>query len=289
MKRLMIFASMLALSAGCATNQNAGAPESNLPPGEAYLYPEVPVGSGGREGAAISPPIITDSGYVYTGTAASTASAGGTGAAVTTEEPVTATSGDAAGGTESVIPLGTTIYSFGNGAAGNAAAGSPAVTTTTSTGAAAGSASTTPTTEKDQRFVRDASQGAKAQITLGQMIVQKSSNPDMQALGQRLINDNTQAYQQLSQIAMQKNIAIASTPSDRMQESLDRISSHADFDEQSVRNARRGAGRQADLYTWASNSAQDPDLRGFAQQNVSLVQQDHAQAQHIEDSMGLHH
>lgn len=288
MKRLILFTSMLALTAaGCATNENAGAP--NPPAGDAYLYPYVPPGTKGREAAAITPPILTDSGYVETGVY-STAPATTTevtpppasGAPVVTTESTTG-----AGASTEVIPPGTTVYQFRNGAN----AGSPAVTTETTTGAATsapGYVSTAPLSDKDQRFVRDASEGAKAQIALGQMMVQRASEQDMRDLGQRLIDDNTKAYNQLSQIAAQKGISVASAPADRMQQSLDRMSNESgrNFDKDTVGNARHGAGKQVDLYSWGSNSAQDPDLRSFAQQNLGTAQQDQAEADRVHDSIG---
>lgn len=287
MKRLILFTSMLALAAaGCATNENAGAP--NPPAGDAYLYPYVPPGTKGREAAAITPPILTDSGYAETGvysTAPATTSEVTTppasGAAAVTTESTTG-----AGASAEVIPQGTTVYQFKGGASG-----SPAVTTETTTGAATsaqGYAATGPLSDKDQRFVRDASEGAKAQIALGQMMVQRASDQDMRDLGQRLIDDNTKAYNQLSQIAGQKGISVASAPADRMQQSLDRMSNESgkNFDKDTVGNARHGAGKQVDLYSWGSNSAQDPDLRSFAQQNLGAAQQDQAEADRVHDSLG---
>jgi putative membrane protein len=290
MKRLILLTSVLAFAAaGCATNENAGAPDNNPPAGDAYLYPYVPPGTKGREAAAITPPILTDSGYVSTGVYETTPPAAveapppASGAPVVTTESTTG-----AGASAEVIPPGTTVYQFRGGAAFS---GSPAVTTETTTGAATsapGYVSTAPLSDKDQRFVRDASEGAKAQIALGQMMVQRASDQDMRDLGQRLIDDNTRAYDQLSQIAAQKGISVASAPADRMQKSLDRMSSESgrNFDKDTVGNARHGAAKQVELYNWASNSAQDPDLRAFAQQNLSAAQQDNAEAQQVEDRTG---
>jgi len=195
----------------------------------------------------------------------------------------------------------------------NTASGAPAAVVTTSNGNAAGgptgihpnekgyqAATITPpiitdatpgpdTTatvsgDPDSRFLQMAAWDAQAQISLGQMIIQKSANQNLKNLGQRLIDDNTRIYQQLGQIAQRKGVTLASQPDARQQEMINRLSSRTDFDHSSAREATRNSDREAKLYQRAGDHAQDPDLKSFAQQNLPTIQLDQAQAKQLESS-----
>ena len=83
-----------------------------------------------------------------------------------------------------------------------------------------GAPDTSFTYDTDAHFLQRAAMEAQAQISLGQMILQKSSNPDLKSLGQRLIDDNTRADQQITQLASQKGVSLSNAPGTRAQNNL---------------------------------------------------------------------
>jgi putative membrane protein len=54
---------------------------------------------------------------------------------------------------------------------------------------------------KDKMFVHEAIEGGLAEIALGNLAAQKSTNDDVRAFGKRMVEDHTKLNQQLSQVA----------------------------------------------------------------------------------------
>jgi putative membrane protein len=188
------------------------------------------------------------------------------------EAVVTTTAGNAAGGPTGVQP---------NEKGYQAATITPPITTDATPGADTTVVTDPASGDPDSRFLQNAALDAQAQINLGQMIVQKSSNQDLKNLGQRLIVDNNRIYQQLSQIAQRKGMTVPSQPDARQQEMINRLSSRTDFDHSAARDAARVSDREAKMYQKASDHAQDADVKSFAQQNLPTIQQDQAQAKQV--------
>ena len=58
----------------------------------------------------------------------------------------------------------------------------------------------------DKAFVRKALQGGMAEVQLGQLAAQKSTNPDVKEFGQKMVDDHTKLGDQMKQVAQQMNI-----------------------------------------------------------------------------------
>jgi putative membrane protein len=68
-------------------------------------------------------------------------------------------------------------------------------------------------TTSDQSFVKEAAEGGLAEVELGQLATEKTSNPEVKRFAQRMINDHSKANDQLKQIAVQKGIDLPTEPS----------------------------------------------------------------------------
>jgi putative membrane protein len=159
-------------------------------------------------------------------------------------------------------------------------------TGTTTPGAAQMSATLT---DADNRFIQRASQDGKAEIRMGQLIVQKAQRPDLRNFGQTLINDHTRMDQQLTQIAAQKSVLIPTQADAAHQRMIDTLAnlSGTDFDQTVVQDAIREHQTEIQLYQQAANTVQDPDLRAFAQQNLPTLQQHLTMARQLQiESVG---
>ncbi|MDB6112863.1 MAG: outer membrane protein [Pedosphaera sp.] len=153
--------------------------------------------------------------------------------------------------------------------AGTAAAGG---TGTATPGAAQMSATLT---DADNQFMQRAAQDGKAEIRMGQVIVQKAQNQDLRNYGQRLINDHTRMDQQLAQIAARKTVLLPTQADAAHQQMMDTLTSLSgmDFDQSALQDAIRDHQTDIQLYQQASTTLQDPDLRAFAQQSLPILQQ----------------
>ncbi len=58
----------------------------------------------------------------------------------------------------------------------------------------------------DKAFVRDALQGGMAEVQLGQLALQKSSNSDVKQFAQRMVDDHTKLGDEMKQVAQQMSV-----------------------------------------------------------------------------------
>src|SRR5262249_9556246 len=58
----------------------------------------------------------------------------------------------------------------------------------------------------DRHFVKTAAEGGMAEVQLGQLAVEKASNPKVKDFGQRMVTDHGKANDELKSIAASKNI-----------------------------------------------------------------------------------
>lgn len=117
-------------------------------------------------------------------------------------------------------------------------------------------------------FLAGAYRDGLAEIQLSQLAVQKATNDDVKRFAQRMIDDHTQANNQIATLAQQKGITLSNAPSPEQQAVANELSalSGADFDkaymdENVVMHVKdvRQAQQQAD-------QGRDPQIASFAQQ-----------------------
>jgi len=62
--------------------------------------------------------------------------------------------------------------------------------------------------ESDRSFVRDLAIANMAEVDLGKLAMERSSNPDVKKFGQMMIDDHTQAEQKLDAVAAAQNLTV---------------------------------------------------------------------------------
>lgn len=88
----------------------------------------------------------------------------------------------------------------------------------------------------DKDFVKDVSAANMAEIELGRLATERGTNAQVKKFGQMMIDDHTKAGDQLSAIANQHNIAMATELDDTHRDLRDKLSklSGADFDREYI-------------------------------------------------------
>ncbi len=128
---------------------------------------------------------------------------------------------------------------------------------------------------RDQAFIRQAAQGGMAEVDVGQLAVQKSSNPDVKTFAQKLIDDHTKANDQLKQIASQENVTLPAQPGRegrQLHTKLEKLDGAA-FDRAFLQAQVRDHEKDIKQYQRAENQVQDPQLKQFAQTSLPILQQ----------------
>lgn len=128
----------------------------------------------------------------------------------------------------------------------------------------------------DYKFAVEASRGGMAEVSLGQLAAQKSTDPAVQQFAQRMVQDHTKANQQLAQILAQKGVTIPTETSSSEQREMDRLQklSGTDFDKAYMKHMLKDHKTDVKEFQNAAQDTKDTDLKAFAA-NTLPVLQDH--------------
>lgn len=141
--------------------------------------------------------------------------------------------------------------------------------------------------EKDYRFVLQASRGGMEEVQLGELARQKGTTQGVRDFGDRMAKDHTQANNELKQIVAQKSAMLPTqfTSSERStMEDLQKATG-ADFDKMYVRDMIKDHKHDIKEFQNAAKDVTDPDLKAYAQKTIPILEQHLHMAQQLETSV----
>ncbi|WP_406827037.1 DUF4142 domain-containing protein [Pedobacter sp. KACC 23697] len=155
--------------------------------------------------------------------------------------------------------------------------------TTTNTAATGGIA----VDEADAKFTTQAAVGGMAEVELGKMALDKSSNAQVKEFATMMVKDHGMANAELMSIAKQKNITLPSTVDDEHKKKMEDLSKKtgADFDKAYVNAMVDGHKSTLKLMEDESKDGKDADLKAFATKTAPIVQSHLEMINKIKDSM----
>lgn len=141
---------------------------------------------------------------------------------------------------------------------------------------------------QDARFLREAAQSGLAEVRMGQLAAQNAQSPALKQFGQHLVEDHTQANQELAQIASQKGITMPMQMSPTDQQMIERLSgvSGQEFERMCQADVVKAHERAVQLFQDAAKNCQDPDLKAYAQKNLPTLQEHLRQARQLSSGSG---
>jgi len=151
--------------------------------------------------------------------------------------------------------------------------------TTSPGGSSTGSSSQSSLSSSDKRFLLQAAQGGTAEVQLGQLATQKASSDTVKQYAQRMVDEHSQANNQLAALAAQKGVTLPTDIGSKNQAVYDQMSklSGTAFDRAYLKEAGVKTHKsQADLFKKEAQKGQDPDLKAFATQLLPTIE-DHMQ------------
>ena len=125
----------------------------------------------------------------------------------------------------------------------------------------------------DEGFVTNAAIGGMYEVEAGRIAVQRSTNPAVKALGQRMIDDHTKAGNELKPIAAAANLAVPTALDQRHQGLIDNLRGATDQDFDRVYLQQQEAAHNetnALLSTYASTGGNDA-LKGWANKTLPTI------------------
>jgi putative membrane protein len=129
--------------------------------------------------------------------------------------------------------------------------------------------------QEDMEFARKAAEGGLKEVRLGELAQQQAESEEVQQFGQRMVEDHGQANEQLKQIAEQKGIELPQELPDDAQQLHDELQekSGAEFDQAYMDEMVSDHEEDVETFEDYVESAQDPDLRNFAEQTLPTLRE----------------
>lgn len=153
--------------------------------------------------------------------------------------------------------------------------GRQALSGTTGMGATTGvSAGAMQLSAAEQSFIIDAAQGGMAEVELGRLAEQRGSSAQVRDFGRMMVQQHTQANQELMGIARRMGVAppTSLTPSAQAAQQRLQAAQGRDFDSQYIEQQASAHLAQRSLFQFAANNAKTPELRSFAQKNLPVIE-----------------
>ena len=129
--------------------------------------------------------------------------------------------------------------------------------------------------QEDMEFATKAAEGGLKEVRLGELAQQQAESQEAQQFGQRMVEDHGQANEQLKQIAEQKGIELPQELPDDAQQLRDELQqkSGAEFDQAYMDEMVSDHEEDIEEFEDYVESAQDPDLRNFAEQTLPTLRE----------------
>jgi len=140
---------------------------------------------------------------------------------------------------------------------------------------------------EDAKFATQAAVGGMAEVELGKLALQKSSNAQVKEFATMMVNDHGKANTELMEIAAAKNITLPSTVDDDHKKKMDDLSkkSGSDFDKAYVDAMVDGHKSTLKLMEDESKDGADAELKAFATKTAPVVQTHLTMINKIKDGM----
>lgn len=133
----------------------------------------------------------------------------------------------------------------------------------------------------DRKFVMNAAMGGMAEVSLGQLAVQKASSADVRQFGQRMVDDHTKANDNLKQVAAQKGLTLPTALDAKHQADMDKLSklSGDAFDRAYMKDMVKDHQQDTKEFQNEANKGQDADIKSFASTTLPVLQEHLSMAQ----------
>lgn len=130
------------------------------------------------------------------------------------------------------------------------------------------------TPNDDAKFATAAADGGMAEVALGKLALQKSSNAKVKDFATMMVSDHGKANEQLMTIAKAKNITLPAAVSADHQKKMDDLTkmTGADFDKAYVDAMVDGHTKTLSLMQDEAKDGKDAELKEFAAKTAPIVQ-----------------
>ncbi len=142
--------------------------------------------------------------------------------------------------------------------------------------------------DEEREMFEDLVHASLAEIETGRLALDKTQNPQVRRFAQQMIEDHTQALQEMQQLGQKKQMSVP-TETDFQHKAIAtalRLLTGETFDKQYIRQVGVNDHRRTvDLLTRMQQSARDPELQAHAGKMLPIVQRHLAMAREMHQQM----
>src|SRR5436305_333566 len=141
--------------------------------------------------------------------------------------------------------------------------------------------------QKDREFVKNAAIGGMAEVELGKLAQQNGHSPDVKSFGARMVQDHSRANDQLTNIAKERGVQLPQqldTEHMAMRDRLAKLQGDA-FDRAYMKMMVADHDKDVKEFRRQAQTGQDRELKRFARETLTVIEQHDQLAHNIERSM----
>ena len=140
----------------------------------------------------------------------------------------------------------------------------------------------------DEKFMKAAAQGGKAEVELGRLATEHGSSDAVKQFGNRMVTDHGKANDELAQLAQQKGVTLPSDLDASHRRMIDRFSklSGDEFDRAYIREMVKDHDKDVKEFQREAQRAKDSDLKSWAGKTLPTVQEHQQQIRQMSTSAG---
>jgi putative membrane protein len=125
----------------------------------------------------------------------------------------------------------------------------------------------------DKSFVRKALQGDMAEVQLGQLALQKSSNDDVKHFAQKMVDDHTKLGDEMKQVAQQLSVKVPDSPSGKDKSTMNKLQAlnGDEFDKAYIKDMVKDHQQDEKEFQSEAKSTTNPALKQVATQGAQVI------------------
>lgn len=141
--------------------------------------------------------------------------------------------------------------------------------------------------QSDKKFIQQAAQGDMAEVELGQLAQQKSSDAGVKGFGERMVKDHSQNDDQLKALAQSKDVSLPTRLTQKQRSEKAQLSqlSGTKFDQAYMTLMVSEHTKDVNKFKQEAQSAHDPAVKQFAQASVPVLQSHLQQAKQVDSQV----
>lgn len=142
--------------------------------------------------------------------------------------------------------------------------------------------------EADKAFLKKALEGNMAEVQMGQLALQKSSDDQVKQFAQRMVDDHGKMLDQLKPVAQQMGVKVPEGPSKGQMKSMDKMKALSGdaFDQAYIKSMVKDHKNDDSEFKQEAQSTQNPQLKQMVTQSDQIIQSHLQQIQEIAQSKG---